>query len=39
MMALDNGWQVMPAANSDTHATNWITGYEVRTVLPAESLT
>lgn len=37
--ALDAGWHVMPAANSDTHAANWITGYECRTVLLAESLT
>ena len=29
----------MPAANSDTHATNWISGYEPRTVLLATSLT
>ncbi len=39
IMALDNGWHVMPAATSDTHATNWITGYGARTVLLAESLT
>ena len=39
IMALDNGWHVMPAANSDTHSPDWITGYEVRTVLLAESLT
>ncbi len=38
-MALDAGWHVMPAANSDTHADNWIVGYECRTVLLAESLT
>ena len=38
-MALDAGWRVMPAANSDTHADNWIVGYECRTVLLAESLT
>ena len=37
--ALDLGWHVMPSANSDTHITNWITGYETRTVLLAESLT
>jgi hypothetical protein len=37
--ALDAGWHVMPAANSDTHADNWIVGYECRTVLMAESLT
>ena len=38
-MALDAGWHVMPTANSDTHADNWIVGYECRTVLLAESLT
>ena len=38
-MALDNGWHVMPAANSDTHSPDWISGYEVRTVLLAPSLT
>lgn len=37
--ALDNGWHVMPTASSDTHATNWISGYEPRTVLLAPSLT
>ncbi|HAY84034.1 MAG TPA: hypothetical protein DCY42_03655 [Chloroflexi bacterium] len=39
VMALDNGWHVMPVANSDTHSPNWIQGYEVRTVLLAKSLT
>ena len=39
VMALDNGWHVMPAANSDTHSPDWISGYEVRTVLLASSLT
>jgi len=39
VMALDNGWHVMPAANSDTHSPDWISGYEVRTVLLAPSLT
>lgn len=38
IMALDNGWHVMPAANSDTHSPDWISGYEVRTVLLAPSL-
>jgi len=38
VMALDNGWHVMPAANSDTHSPDWISGYEVRTVLLAPSL-
>ncbi len=37
--ALDAGWHVMPAANSDTHNPDWISGYEVRTVLLAPSLT
>lgn len=39
IMALDAGWHVMPAANSDTHSSNWISGSEVRTVLLAPSLT
>ena len=38
IMALDKGWHVMPAANSDTHSPDWISGYEVRTVLLAPSL-
>jgi hypothetical protein len=37
--ALDAGWHVMPAANSDTHSADWISGSEVRTVLLAEDLT
>lgn len=37
--ALDAGWHVMPTASSDTHAANWIIGYECRTVLMAETLT
>ncbi len=39
IMALDNGWHVLPAANSDTHSPDWISGYEVRTVLLAPALT
>jgi len=39
IMALDAGWHVMPSANSDTHSPDWIAGYEMRTVLLAESLT
>ncbi len=39
VQALDAGWHVMPAANSDTHNPDWISGYEVRTVLLATSLT
>lgn len=37
--ALDKGWHVMPAAVSDTHSPNWISGSPVRTVLLAESPT
>jgi hypothetical protein len=37
--ALDAGWHVMPSANSDTHAADWISGSDVRTVLLAPSLT
>jgi hypothetical protein len=37
--ALDAGWHVLPAANSDTHSANWISGSELRTVLLAPSLT
>ena len=36
--ALDAGWHVMPAANSDTHAADWISGSDMRTVLLAPSL-
>ena len=39
LMALEKGWHVMPAAVSDTHNTDWITGSPVRTVLLATSLT
>ena len=39
VMALDKGWHVMPAANSDTHSPDWISGYDVRTVLLAPILT
>ncbi len=38
IQALDAGWHVMPAANSDTHNPDWISGYQVRTVLLAPSL-
>lgn len=37
--ALDNGWHTMPTATSDDHYAEWISGYEVRTVLLAPSLT
>ena len=36
-MALEKGWHVMPAAVSDTHASDWIVGSPVRTVLLAPS--
>ncbi len=38
-LALDKGWHVSPAANSDTHEANWITGWEIRTAVLAKSLT
>jgi hypothetical protein len=38
IMALDAGWHLMPSANSDTHYSDWIAGFEMRTVLLAESL-
>ncbi len=37
--ALDKGWHVLPSANSDTHDADWISGYEVRTVLLTDKLT
>ena len=37
IMALDAGWHIMPAANSDTHYPDWIAGHEMRTVLLAEN--
>jgi hypothetical protein len=37
--ALDAGWHVMPSANSDTHAADWISGHDMRTVLLAPDLT
>ncbi len=39
IMALDRGWHVMPTANADTHAADWISGWELRTVLLAPRLT
>jgi hypothetical protein len=39
VLALDRGWHVMPAAVSDTHSPDWISGSPVRTVLLTESLT
>jgi trimeric autotransporter adhesin len=38
VLALDKGWHVMPAAVSDTHSPDWISGSPVRTVLLTESL-
>ena len=35
--ALEKGWHVMPAAVSDTHNPDWISGSPVRTVLLAPS--
>ena len=37
--ALDRGWHVMPTANADTHAADWIAGSPNRTVLLARRLT
>jgi hypothetical protein len=39
IMALDAGWHIMPAANSDTHYSDWMASHEMRTVLLAEDLT
>jgi hypothetical protein len=39
VLALDKGWHVMPAAVSDTHSPDWISGSPVRTVLLAKTLT
>lgn len=39
VLALDRGWHVMPAAVSDTHSPDWISGSPVRTVLLAPELT
>lgn len=36
--ALDAGWHAMPTATADTHIDDWISGYEMRTVLLAPSL-
>ena len=36
--ALDKGWHVGPSAGSDTHNPNWITGYDMRTAILAQSL-
>lgn len=38
VLALDRGWHVMPAAVSDTHSPDWISGSPVRTVFLVESL-
>jgi hypothetical protein len=37
--APDDGWHMMPSANSDTHNADWIVGRDMRTVLLAERLT
>lgn len=37
-LALSKGWHLMPFANSDTHAANWISGSPVRTVALVEEL-
>jgi hypothetical protein len=37
--ALDAGWHVMPTANADNHAFDWISGLPLRTVLLAKRLT
>ncbi|MCU0860222.1 MAG: CehA/McbA family metallohydrolase [Thermoplasmata archaeon] len=39
ILALDQGWHVMPTATTDTHLADWIAGSEIRTVLLAPSLT
>jgi len=39
IIALDQGWHVMPTATADTHSADWISGSELRTVLLAPSLT
>lgn len=39
ILALDKGWHMMPTATADTHIDDWISGYEMRTVLLAPSLT
>jgi len=38
ILALDKGWHTMPTATADTHIDDWISGYEMRTVLLAPSL-
>lgn len=37
--ALDAGWHLMPTANTDTHAGDWIVAHEMRSVLLAKELT
>jgi len=39
VLALDQGWHVMPTANSDTHGADWISASDLRTVLLAPRLT
>jgi len=38
IIALDQGWHVMPTATADTHSADWISGSELRTVLLSPSL-
>ena len=38
ILALDQGWHIMPTATADTHLADWIAGSEIRTVLLAQSL-
>ncbi|MFR2838633.1 MAG: CehA/McbA family metallohydrolase [Zhenhengia sp.] len=38
-IALDKGWKFAPYATTDTHSGNWLSGFENRTVVLAESLT
>ncbi len=37
--ALDKGWHIAPAANSDNHNAKWIKGYDRRTAIIATGLT
>ncbi|MDO5576625.1 MAG: CehA/McbA family metallohydrolase, partial [Fibrobacter sp.] len=36
--ALEKGWHISPSANSDMHETDWITGYNWRTAILADTL-
>jgi len=37
--ALDAGWHIAPTAGQDNHSDDWLTGYEIRSVILAPSLT